>query len=86
MTTRRDITPPRLAERALERLLPAEIREEFLGDLDEEFRARCAAGARAGAARVWYWRETLAAPIAIARMRSAHDPHRTPGDGPMTNL
>ena len=86
MTTRRDITPPRLAERALERLLPAEIREAFLGDLDEEFRARCAAGARAGAARLWYWRETLAAPIAIARMRSAHDPHRTPGDGPMTNL
>ncbi len=45
--------PPRLARRRVERALPADVREEVLGDLQEVFGRRCAShGPRR--ARLWY--------------------------------
>lgn len=79
--------PPALAAWLLSRLLPSEIREEFLGDLEEEFRGRAAHGSSFTAARLWYWRELLSAPLFLASHRApnAERPRHT-GDGPMTNL
>ena len=59
--------PPRLALRLLERLLPAECREEFVGDLLErhaDARARGAGGPRLA---LRFWRETLVALVALRR-------------------
>jgi len=49
--------PPRIAQRLLERRLYADERDEIIGDLDEQFGRRVAAGDRT--ARLWYWRQTL---------------------------
>jgi predicted permease len=43
---------PRRARRLLERLLPEEVRDGIVGDLDEVYRSRRAAG---GALRTWMW-------------------------------
>ena len=44
MMSERPRSPPRLASRLLTLLLPAEYREAVLGDLAEEFDARCREG------------------------------------------
>jgi putative ABC transport system permease protein len=51
------MTPPRLPHRILSWWLPADDRDEIIGDLNEQFSARAAAGGRGGASR-WYWRQT----------------------------
>ena len=52
------MSPPRLAARWLERLLPPDVGEVVLGDLQEDFDGR---QVRHGItrARLWYWRQTL---------------------------
>ncbi|MFI5309648.1 MAG: ADOP family duplicated permease [Gemmatimonadales bacterium] len=75
--------PPRAARRLLERFLPEEIREAFIGDLEETFATRSDARARR-----WYWLETLRALAVLARrspsrMRTARTPT---GDGPVTSI
>ncbi len=74
--------PPVLATRFLARLLPANVREPFLGDLEEGFHDVLASrGPRA--ARRWYWGEALRG--AFARPpRSAFVPNAIRGDGPVT--
>jgi putative ABC transport system permease protein len=77
------MTPPRLAVLLLTRLLPVEVHEGLLGDLEEEYRTRVLpARGRRGAHR-WFWRQTLAA-LPLARLtRPRHTiPTRT-GDGIM---
>jgi len=80
--------PPRVVSRLLERILPDRIREEFLGDLEESFRARIESGAGLFAAHCWYLREAFAAPLTLrtleATIPDAIPPHHA--DGPMTNL
>ena len=49
--------PPRLPHRILSWWLPADDRDEIIGDLNEQFSARAAAGGRGSASR-WYWRQT----------------------------
>ena len=51
--------PPRAAQRLLEWRLQPDERDELVGDLDEQFRQRAAAGG-AGAAGRWYWIQTMA--------------------------
>ena len=53
------MTPPRLAHRLLLHRLAPDERDELIGDLDEQFRRR-AEHFGAGAARRWYWRQSLA--------------------------
>ena len=74
--------PPVLATRFLARLLPANVREPFLGDLEEGFHDVLASrGPRA--ARRWYWGEALRG--AFARPpRSAFVPNASRGNGPVT--
>jgi putative ABC transport system permease protein len=79
--------PPVLVTRLLERTLPTRIREEFVGDLQESFRARLAEGRSPFATRLWYLGEALAAPLTL----NSHDapdlmPAPRAADGPMTNL
>ena len=79
--------PPALAVWLLERLLPADFREALLGDLEESFRAPSLQARGASAARRWYWRETLRAPLSLRS--SAHAVRVNPttrGDGFMSNL
>ncbi len=80
--------PPRWAAWVLAHLLPEELREPFLGDLDESYRARIAAGMSRRIARFWYWCETIAAPLTLAGHRHTQAPRlpRTPGDSPMSLL
>jgi putative ABC transport system permease protein len=54
--------PPQLAERLLALLLDDDLREPFMGDLAESF-AKLATEQGIGAARRWYWREAMRAPI-----------------------
>lgn len=50
--------PPRLARWLLGRALPADVRDDIAGDLDEVFRRRCETdGPRR--ARLWYWTEAV---------------------------
>lgn len=62
------MTPPRLALRLLERRLHPDERDELIGDLDEQFRARVMAGGLSRARR-WYWRQTMALVWGFARAR-----------------
>jgi putative ABC transport system permease protein len=55
---RDDLRPPRLAERLLGRLLPADHWDAALGDFEEQFRWRVDSDG-APAARRWYWRQVL---------------------------
>ena len=80
---------PRLARALLRHLLPARDREFLIGDLEESFASRMAAGGDARAARRWYWRTALAS-IASLRERE-HDwqpraARRLKGDGVMRNI
>jgi putative ABC transport system permease protein len=59
--------PPRLARLIASRGVPPAAREFLLGDLEEQYAIRVAQSG-AGAARIWYWRQALAA------IRHAHRP------------
>jgi putative ABC transport system permease protein len=77
------MTPPRLAVRLLTRLLPPEVHEGLLGDLEEEYRARVLPARGRRDARRWFWRQTLAAlPLARLARPPRISPTRT-GDGTM---
>ena len=52
------MSPPRLAARWLERLLPPDVAESVLGDLEEDFEARRLRRGMTNAQR-WYWRQIL---------------------------
>jgi putative ABC transport system permease protein len=55
----KSISPPRLAVRLLERLLPSEIIDAICGDLEVGYRKRCERGVSRFRADVWFWRQTL---------------------------
>jgi putative ABC transport system permease protein len=57
--------PPALAEWWLALALPPDIREAFLGDLEERFRSEILPARGLRAARRWYWLEALRAPLAL---------------------
>ncbi|MES2177522.1 MAG: ADOP family duplicated permease [Gemmatimonadota bacterium] len=78
--------PPKLAERLLGWLLPRDLREPYLGDLAESFTARMAEkGARN--AWLWYWRETMNAPVEITITRTRDGVGDAPsGDAFMTSF
>ena len=79
--------PPVLVTRLLERTLPTRIREEFLGDLEESYAARIAAGRSPIVTRLWYCREALAAPLTLhSHQAPALSNAPRAADGPMTNL
>ncbi|MFI5311295.1 MAG: ADOP family duplicated permease [Gemmatimonadales bacterium] len=80
--------PPALAVWLLERLLSAHVRESYLGDLEETFRTSVLPARGLAAARRWYWRETLRAPIALGGINAAADlaPPIPRGDGPMSSM
>jgi predicted permease len=60
--------PPRLARRLLARALPADVRDDVSGDLEEVFRRR-QESAGAFRARLWYWREALSFTVHFGRER-----------------
>lgn len=70
------MSPPRLAVRLLERVLPAEWRDVALGDLHEEHAARARTSRLRGA--LWYWGEALAltARVLLPSDRSAAGPRQ----------
>lgn len=75
------MTPPRLAVLLLTRLLPAELHESLLGDLEEEYRTRILPARGRRAARRWFWRQTLAA-LPLARRAGRRPTSQTRiGDG-----
>ncbi|MCG8468693.1 MAG: ABC transporter permease, partial [Gemmatimonadetes bacterium] len=51
--------PPRMWRRLLGLVVPPALREEVLGDLEEEFRLLAASGSGRAAARAWYRRQAL---------------------------
>lgn len=59
--------PPRLARRLLERALPADVRDDVSGDLEEVYRRRRAGGVLG--ARLWYWREAVSFAAHFGRER-----------------
>ncbi|MGH9793150.1 MAG: ABC transporter permease [Candidatus Acidiferrales bacterium] len=73
--------PPRLAQILLRTTLPTSEREFFLGDLEEEFRARAASDGRR-AARRWYWRQAFSA-RALWRRGQIQSQATRKGDGVM---
>jgi putative ABC transport system permease protein len=74
--------PPRIIVRLLERVLPADDRDAFLGDIEERF-YMIARERGVLAAHFWYARQALHAPI-DARRRTARAQHQ--GDGAMNNI
>jgi putative ABC transport system permease protein len=79
------IAPPRLAVALLERCLPAEVREAFVGDLHECFHQVIVPARGLRRARYWYWREALRAPFTLTQRAAAPAP-LPPGDHPMRRL
>lgn len=79
--------PPRLALRLLERRLPPEVHEFFLGDLAERF-GQLARDGSLSAARRWYWGQTLAALLTRWGRRPDFAPegHTQEGDRHMARL
>ena len=74
--TRTHARPPRWLAWAAGRMIPEEIREQYLGDLEEGFVNRCQRGPRAAAFR-WYLRQALrtvphAAAMRTRRFRDRH--------------
>lgn len=63
--------PPRVAARLLAWRLSAEWRDFVIGDLEEEFHARAASSA--GAARRWYWRQTVRCLVAPPPSALSHN-------------
>jgi putative ABC transport system permease protein len=78
--------PPALAEWILSRLLPRGACEAYLGDLEETFRHEILPARGIHAARRWYWRETLHAPIGFpSAAPQAHPAPTLRRDGFMLN-
>jgi hypothetical protein len=75
---------PWLASWLLCRSLPDRRREEFLGDLEELFQARCLEDGRRAANR-WYWRQTSHALIEAFRERRRR-PRPPSGDSLMQTI
>lgn len=61
--------PPRLPGRLLRRLLPADVRDVLVGDLDEEFERFVAPGRSRAGAHWWYWRQALRSVPGAMRLR-----------------
>ena len=81
----RRLRPPALATWLLSRLLPDDLREAILGDLEEAFVDEIVPARGAFAARLWYWRETLHAPLTLTA--ALPSPIRPPsGDSLMSTL
>jgi putative ABC transport system permease protein len=78
-------TPPRLALRLLESLLPEQAREAFLGDLLEEFHAVRVPTLGPAGARRWLWREAVIAMATLPARRQATVPSR-PGEPRVRSL
>ncbi|MEO8031617.1 MAG: ADOP family duplicated permease [Gemmatimonadota bacterium] len=76
--------PPARAVALLERLIPGELREAVLGDLEEQFAQRLRTQSPASARR-WFWREAVFASVALA-FRGARRAVTSPGDSLMTSL
>jgi putative ABC transport system permease protein len=84
---------PHLARWLLARLLPSDEREFVIGDLEETFIARHAAGEDVRTIRRWYWRTAFGAVAAFgtgpdrAQLsdNDRHEPRRR-GDGPMKDI
>ena len=80
---------PWLARQLLTLLLPPEEREFLIGDLEETFDARLAAGSSAWAARRWYWRATFSNLRSVGGRDGLERDRRLEqrqGDGVMKNL
>jgi len=81
------LDPPRIAAWLLAHRLPADWREFVLGDLEEEFRAACAASPPR--ARRWYWWQAIRCIVAPPRTgRTAPVPitSRSEGDSMLRTL
>jgi predicted permease len=65
-----NVRPPRLARAFLARVLPSDVRDGILGDLEEVFRRDCGTSG-VGRARAIYWRKTMsfASRFAAERLR-----------------
>ena len=74
--------PPRLALWLLQRFLPEDAREAFVGDLVEDFEAR-SVGYTTDAARRWFWRQTVIALLTLHRCRPVTETAQPVGDSPM---
>ncbi len=77
------MTPPRLAQRILDRFLAASLADAVIGDLDEIFAAEARHSPRRASYR--YWRRTAAALWLLRRGGRASARQRT-GDGLMTTM
>ena len=74
------MAPPRVALWLLQHFLPNSERESFIGDLVEELGGQ----PDVGAARRWFWRQTLIALLTLRRRRPIAEPTQTAGDTPMS--
>lgn len=70
--------PPALARGIIERILPATLREAFLGDLEEGWTTRVEAEGRRSADR-WYWRQIIHGDVWTLRREASG--LRTSGEG-----
>ncbi|MGD8817457.1 MAG: ADOP family duplicated permease, partial [Acidobacteriota bacterium] len=68
--------PPRIAAKLLDAVLPRELRDDVLGDLQEGFGARLATDGPT-VARRWYWRQALHS-LRWVRGANAPEPPRRP--------
>ena len=64
------MTPPPLARRLLRRLLPEEVRDVLLGDLDEEFERLVVPSRSHRRARGWYWSQVIRSLPGVIRLRA----------------
>src|SRR5262245_39430797 len=63
------MTPPRLPGRLLRRLLPEDVRDVLVGDLNEEFERLVAPTRSRARAYWWYWRQVLRSLPGVIRLR-----------------
>jgi putative ABC transport system permease protein len=63
------MTPPPLARRFLRRLLPEDVRDVLLGDLDEEFERLVAPSRSRLRAGWWYWWQVIRSLPGVVRLR-----------------
>jgi putative ABC transport system permease protein len=63
------MTPPRLPGRLLRRLLPEDVRDVLVGDLDEEFERLVAPTRSRARAYLWYWRQVFRSIPGALRLR-----------------
>ncbi len=61
--------PPPVPRRLLRRLLPREVRDVLIGDLDEEFDRLIAPNASRTSAAWWYWRQVMRSIPGALRLR-----------------